>query len=71
MTKIQRIDYENCVFYSRLYFYSGGVALICIFLFSNGIPAMMEIGIPEFLLGSKWKPTNDISRYIPYDPGKC
>jgi len=41
------------------------VALICIFLFSNGIPAMMEIGIPEFLLGSKWKPTNDIFGIFP------
>lgn len=32
------------------------VALICVFLFANGLPAMVEIGIPEFLLGATWKP---------------
>lgn len=35
------------------------VALICIFLFANGIPAMKEIGFAEFLTGTKWKPGND------------
>lgn len=35
------------------------VALICIFLFANGIPAIREIGLTEFLCGSKWKPGND------------
>ena len=32
------------------------VALICIFLFANGIPAMKKIGFVEFLTGTKWKP---------------
>ncbi len=27
------------------------VALICIFLFANGIPAMAKIGLPDFLFG--------------------
>lgn len=35
------------------------VALICIFLFANGIPAMKEIGFAEFLTGTKWKPGNN------------
>lgn len=35
------------------------VALICGFLFANGIPAMKEIGFAEFLSGTKWKPGND------------
>lgn len=35
------------------------VALICIFLFANGFPAIKEIGILDFLSGTKWKPTND------------
>ena len=34
------------------------VALICIFLFANGIPAMGEIGLAEFLGGQEWAPTN-------------
>lgn len=32
------------------------VAVICIFLFSKGAPAIFEIGIPEFLGGTVWKP---------------
>ncbi len=36
------------------------VGLICGFLFANGIPAMQEIGLFDFLRGEKWKPGNDI-----------
>ena len=36
------------------------VALICIFLFANGIPAMAKVGVWDFLSGQKWKPTSDI-----------
>ncbi len=32
------------------------VAVICVFLFANGFPAIAEIGIGEFLLGQSWKP---------------
>lgn len=32
------------------------VVLICAFLFRQGIPAMLEIGFPEFLGGMVWKP---------------
>ena len=35
------------------------VALICVFLFGNGIPAMKKIGFAEFLTGTKWKPGNN------------
>ncbi|MGN1031758.1 MAG: phosphate ABC transporter permease subunit PstC [Butyricicoccaceae bacterium] len=35
------------------------VALICIFLFANGIPAMAEVGIFDFLTGTKWAPSNE------------
>lgn len=34
------------------------VALICVFLFANGVPAMREIGLLDFLLGTKWTPSN-------------
>ena len=36
------------------------VFLICAFLFANGIPAIGKIGPLKFLLGTKWKPSNDI-----------
>lgn len=41
------------------------VALICVFLFANGIPAMIEIGIPEFLLGQTWKPGSGMYGVFP------
>jgi len=34
------------------------VALICVYLFASGIPAIGEIGAGEFLFGSKWKPSS-------------
>lgn len=41
------------------------VGLICVFLFANGIPAMREIGVLDFLLGRTWKPGNDIYGIFP------
>jgi len=41
------------------------VALICIFLFANGIPAMKEIGFFGFLSGETWKPGNNIYGILP------
>ena len=41
------------------------VALICIFLFANGAPAMKEIGFGRFLSGVIWRPNNDIYGILP------
>ena len=41
------------------------VVLICLFLFANGLPAMKEIGLLNFLTGAKWKPGNDIYGILP------
>ncbi len=41
------------------------VLLICLFLFANGLPAMAEIGPLKFLLGTKWKPGNDLYGILP------
>lgn len=35
------------------------VALICIYLFANGLPAIFEIGPLNFLLGTDWRPNAD------------
>lgn len=35
------------------------VLLICVFLFANGLPAIFEIGVGEFLGGTVWKPTSE------------
>ena len=41
------------------------VALICLFLFANGLPAIAEIGPANFLLGMKWKPLNNLFGIFP------
>ena len=41
------------------------VALICIFLFANGIPAMSKIGFLDFITGTEWAPSNDIYGICP------
>ncbi len=41
------------------------VAIICVFLFVNGVPAMAEIGLHDFLFGTTWRPGNDIYGIFP------
>lgn len=41
------------------------VGLICVFLFANGVPAIAEIGVFDFLLGQQWKPSNNIYGIFP------
>lgn len=41
------------------------VAMICIFLFANGLPAIFKIGPVEFLTGTTWKPGNNIYGIFP------
>jgi len=41
------------------------VALICIFLFANGIPAIREIGFVKFITGDIWRPGNKLFGIFP------
>ena len=36
------------------------VVVICVFIFGNGIPAIVEIGVFDFLFGTTWRPSNEI-----------
>ena len=45
------------VFAFSAMFSVAAVAVICIFLLYNGVPAMREIGFFEFIGGKSWKPT--------------
>ncbi|MBO5288872.1 MAG: phosphate ABC transporter permease subunit PstC [Spirochaetales bacterium] len=49
----------ECFFFLSACISIFAVALICIFLFTNGLPAMKEIGFIDFLSGKKWKPGMD------------
>ena len=46
----------QAAFFLTACFSAAAVALICLFLFSGGMPALREIGTVEFLLGDVWKP---------------
>ncbi len=35
------------------------VAVICVFLFANGLPAVFEIGMGDFLFGKQWRPSEN------------
>ena len=39
------------------------VALICIYLFANSIPAISEVGLGNFLGGMKWAPNNQPAQF--------
>ena len=41
------------------------VLLICFFLFTSGVPAILEIGFGDFLFGKVWKPANQIFGILP------
>lgn len=41
------------------------VALICLFLFVNGVPAIQKIGLFEFLGGTTWKASSDMFGILP------
>lgn len=41
------------------------VAMICIFLFANGLPTIGKIGVTDFIMGEKWRPNNDIYGILP------
>lgn len=57
---------DACPVFYRSVRVSTGSCLICLFLFRNGIPAIGEIGITKFLLGQKWKLSNNLYGILPF-----
>lgn len=39
------------------------IILICVFIFSGGLPFIKEYGLKNFLLGTQWKPSNSPPSY--------
>ncbi|MBO5403951.1 MAG: ABC transporter permease subunit, partial [Phascolarctobacterium sp.] len=39
--------------------------MICSFLFVCGVPALEKIGVKEFLLGTKWRPSSELYGILP------
>ena len=61
-----RINKENIAKY--IFFIAAltsvlAVALICIFLFANGVPAIKEIGLFKFIGGKRWAPSDVPASY--------
>lgn len=55
----------ECLFLLTACVSIAAVILICIFLFANGVPAIKEIGLFQFLFGAKWKPANGLYGILP------
>lgn len=36
------------------------VVVICVFIFGNGVPAIAQIGVFDFLFGTSWRPTSEV-----------
>ena len=58
--KVMEVVFMLCACVSIL-----SVALICIFLFANGIPAMTKIGFFDFIFGQKSRPSNEVFGIFP------
>ena len=53
------------VFAATAAFSIAAVALICVFLFLNGLPFFTKYDLGAFLSGTTWKPANDIFGILP------
>lgn len=58
--KVMRVVFAAAAFLSIV-----AVILICVFLFTNGIPAMKEIGVWNFISGKSWKPSQELYGIFP------
>lgn len=58
--KVMRVVFAAAAFLSIV-----AVILICVFLFANGIPAMKEIGVWDFISGTSWKPSQNLYGIFP------
>lgn len=58
-------SFMKYVFTVAACFSIAAVILICLFLFSSGIPTFNEIGITNFLFGTTWKPEIDVYGILP------
>lgn len=45
------------------------VALICLFMVAGGLPALVRIGLPDFLFGMHWKPLSELFGIFPMIAG--
>lgn len=57
--KLTQEGFMKSIFFMSALFSVLAVAVISIFLLLNGLPAIFEIGIKEFLLGMNWSPADE------------
>ncbi len=62
MRKCKELVMRGIFFLAAIMFIMA-VLTICAFLFANGVPAIKEIGLFDFLLKSKWAPTDNPASY--------
>lgn len=65
MTSCKKEKIMQAVFLAAACISILSVLLICGFLFYSGIPTILKVGVTDFLLGVKWKPSNEIFGIFP------
>lgn len=60
---------DGVVFFAAACVSSVAVLLICLFLFMQGVPAIRQIGLVDFVGGSLWKPTQNLFGIFPMIAG--
>ena len=65
MTGAGKENVMKYVFLSTACLSVGAVILICFFMFSNGIPAILKIGFSEFIFGMRWNPDIEVFGIFP------
>jgi phosphate transport system permease protein len=53
------------IFLAAAYVAVACVILICVFLFTQGVPPIAKIGLGDFLFGEKWKPSQNLYGILP------
>lgn len=64
------MDLQKDKFFKNSFFWIAfvsvvAVVMICSFLFVGGMPALEKIGVKEFLLGTKWRPSSELYGILP------
>lgn len=55
----------NGVFFAAASVSIAAVVLICLFMFANGVPAIIKIGFKNFIFGKRWKPSIELYGIFP------
>lgn len=63
MKKLSMEDFMKFIFFISASIAILSIILICLFIFTEGLPFIKDYGVKEFLLGKEWKPSDKPALY--------